>query len=114
MNSALKVITTLNSLITVNNKRFERYTRAADQTRDINTKLLFMKYAVQAKAFNNKLNRWLIAYGTVMENPNEINLFAKSLIGLREAFSFTGRKYLLNECAFLEREAIKSYSVALG
>jgi uncharacterized protein (TIGR02284 family) len=109
-------ITTLNTLVNVNTKRFERYKYAAEHMKDINRKLLFMNYAIQSQEFINNLNKWLIAYGNVsfsFSDYAEGNLFTKTWTGIKGFLSMDEKKYILSNCEVIERESIKIYKNAL-
>jgi uncharacterized protein (TIGR02284 family) len=109
-------IATLNALIAVNTKRFERYKHAADRMKDMNKKLLFMNYAVQSQEFINNLNKWLIAYGTVsvsLSGHLSNNFLEKTWTGLRGMLAISEKKFLLHDCESVERESIKIYKNAL-
>jgi uncharacterized protein (TIGR02284 family) len=109
-------ITTLNTLVNVNTKRFERYKYAAEHMKDINRKLLFMNYAIQSQEFINNLNKWLIAYGNVsvtFSDYTEGNFFTKTWTGIKGFLSIDEKKYILNNCEVIERESIKIYKAAL-
>jgi uncharacterized protein (TIGR02284 family) len=116
MTHKLDAITTLNTLVNINTKRFERYKYAAEHMKDINRKLLFMNYAVQSQEFINNLNKWLIAYGNVSVSFSEntgSNLFVKTWTGLKGFLSINERKYILTSCEVIERESIKAYKTVL-
>ena len=102
----------LTSLITINTRRFERYKNAADQIKDVNGKLIFMNYAVQAQGFITNLNRWLPVYG-MRYSDNSSNLI-KSWNRLRGVLLIGGKKYLLGHCEFIEQQALKVYKDALN
>jgi uncharacterized protein (TIGR02284 family) len=109
-------IATLNTLVMVNTRRFERYKHAAERMKDINRKLLFMNYAIQSQEFINNLNKWLIAYGNVSISLSDNmgnNLFIKTWTGLKGMLSLDERKYIVSNCEIVERESIKIYKNAL-
>lgn len=103
----------LKYLIQVNQKRAECYKRSADRTDDIELKLLFMKYAIQAQRFINQLNRWIIAYGSV-PLYKENTMLDKAWTGLRDSFALNNRKHLLAHCESVERDCVKKYKAALA
>lgn len=105
-------IASLNTLIAVNTRRFERYKHAADRTKDINRKLMLMNYAVQSQEFIANLNKWLIAYGTVSPSIGghiSDSFLSRTWTGLREKLALSERKFLLHDCEMVERESIKIY-----
>lgn len=109
-------VASLNTLIAVNTKRFERYKHAADRSKDINRKLMLMNYAVQSQEFIANLNKWLIAYGTV--SPSIIGntgdgFLSRTWTGLREKLALSEKKFLLHDCEMVERESIKVYKSML-
>jgi uncharacterized protein (TIGR02284 family) len=108
-------IVSLNALIAVNAKRFERYKHAADRIKDITRKLMLMNYAVQSQEFIANLNKWLIAYGTVSVSVGQVNdgFLSRTWTGLREKLALSERKFLLHDCEVAERESIKVYKSIL-
>jgi hypothetical protein len=108
-----QVICGICSLIALNNKRFNHYTKVADKSKQIELKLLFMKYAVQSQLFNNYLNRWLMAYDTAFFSMNKSSRLNRLWNRIKAVFTSDLRSLILNESDSLEREAIKKYKKLL-
>jgi uncharacterized protein (TIGR02284 family) len=104
-------IASLNTLIAVNTKRFERYKHAAERSKDINRKLMLMNYAVQSQEFIANLNKWLIAYGTVSSFTGQTGdgFLSRTWTGLREKLALSEKKFLLHDCEMVERESTRVY-----
>jgi uncharacterized protein (TIGR02284 family) len=111
MKKNLDAITSLNTLIAVNTKRFERYKHAADRTNDINRKLILMNYAVQSQEFIANLNKWMIAYGTISASITGAGdgFLSRTWTGLREKLALSEKKFLLHDCEMVERDSVKVY-----
>jgi len=109
-----QTISSICSLIALNNKRFSYYTEVAGKSKQMELKLLFMKYAIQSQSFNNYLNRWLTAYDTVFFSANENNSFSKLWYQIKAACAMDLKNFVLNESESLEREVIKKYQKLLA
>jgi hypothetical protein len=108
-----KAISAITLLVALNNKRFTYYTQVAGKSKQLELKLLFMKYAVQAKTFNNYLTRWLNAYGTTYFAPEE-NVFSKAWYQIKATCTTDPRHFFLSESDSLEQEVIKKYHSILA
>lgn len=108
-----KPVFAINALMSINRERFEFYTKAASVSKDMNLKLLFMKYAIQSQMFISNLNCWLSAYGTVHTRKEEFDFIQKTLFNLKSVFTIDERALLLKECTRMENNAIKKYRTAI-
>jgi len=109
-----RTISAITSLMALNNKRFSYYTKVAGKSKQIELKLLFMKYAIQAQTFNAYLNRWLNAYGITYFSTREKSLFVKFWNKIKSACTLDVRNFFLNESDYLEQEAMKKYTSILA
>lgn len=106
-------IATLVSLVQVNNKRLIHYKKSADRAKEIELKLLFMRYAVQSQGFMNKLNRWIIDLGgSPVSGDQESNLML-TWNKIRESLSSDSVNLLLQKSELLEQETLKIYNTVL-
>jgi len=109
-----KTIAAITSLMALNNKRFNYYTEVAGKSKQIELKLLFMKYAIQAQTCNTFLNRWLTTYGTTFFSFHNENKLTKFWYQLKSACTLDLRNFFLNESDSLEQEVIKKYNVVVA
>jgi len=109
-----RAVFAINSLMATNNERFSYYKEAASSCKDMELKLLFMKYAIQSQSFTTYLNSWLSAYGSVYTPLNNQNSTVKKWWSqIRHAITLDERILMLKECDELERNAIKRYRTAI-
>ena len=109
-----KAIAAITSLMALNNKRFNYYTEVAGKSRQIELKLLFMKYAIQSQTCNSYLNRWLSAYGTNLLSKKKQSILSKLWYQVKSACTLDIRNFFLNESENLEQEVIKKYNIILA
>lgn len=109
-----KTIAAITSLVALNNKRFNYYTEVAGKSKQIDMKLLFMKYAIQAQTFNTYLNRWMSAYGIKSLHSKDETIFGKLWYQIKSTCTLDVRNFFLNESDYLEQEVIKKYNVVLS
>jgi uncharacterized protein (TIGR02284 family) len=109
MKNVSGAVATLASLVQINNRRLSQYKKVADKAKDIEMKLLFMRYAVQAQGFMNLLNRWIIEYGGMPASElEETNLMA-TWNRIKDTLTSDAQNILLNRCEALELEALRIY-----
>jgi uncharacterized protein (TIGR02284 family) len=107
-------IATLTSLVQINNKRLMHYKRSADKAKEIELKLLFMRYAVQSQGFMNKLNRWIMENGgSPTAGEAESNLMI-TWNRIKESLSPDTANLLLSRCELLEQETLRIYQTVLA
>ncbi|MBA4145373.1 MAG: hypothetical protein C0523_06400 [Cytophaga sp.] len=110
-----RAVFAINTLIDSNNERFQFYKEAASSARDMELKLLFMKYAIQAQSFTTYLNSWLSAYGAVYTPATARTLsFSKLWNQLKRSIALDERQLALKECEQLERNTLKKYQTSLA
>lgn len=106
-------IATLTSLVQVNNKRLIHYKKSADKAREIELKLLFMRYAVQSQGFMNKLNRWIIDFGGVPTSGEQESNLMLTWNRIKDSLSSDTSNILLSRCESLEHDTLKIYQTVL-
>lgn len=110
-----KAVFAINSLMATNNERFNYYKEAASSSKDMELKLLFMKYAIQSQSFTTYLNSWLSAYGASYKQETAQNTTIKKWWNqIKHATAFDERNLTLKECDQLERDTIKKYQTAMA
>jgi hypothetical protein len=102
----------LTNLIDVNNQRVVLYKSLVDRSRDMELKLLFMQYAIQAQTFMATLNRWGLLYGADTRPKRHIFDDARNL--LKGLFSAGGRNVMLKQCESMEQKALKLYKTVVA
>ncbi len=109
-----KTVAAITSLMALNNKRFNYYTEVAGKSKQIELKLLFMKYAIQSQTCNSYLNRWLTAYGTTNFSTKSESMVNKLWYQVKSACTLDVRNFFLNESDSLEQEVLKKYNSVLA
>ena len=114
MKNVSGAVATLASLVQINNRRLSQYKKVADKAKDIEMKLLFMHYAVQAQGFMNLLNRWIMEYGGIPASElEETNLMA-TWNRIKDTLTSDAQNILLNRCEALELEALRIYKTIVA
>src|SRR5882724_4733648 len=98
MKAVSSVSFVLTNLIDVNNQRVNLYKSLVDQSNDLQLKLLFMQYAIQAQTFVATLNKWGSVYGAETHPNKRRYIFNDVRQLLNGLFGMGGRKVLLNQC----------------
>ena len=106
-------IATLTSLVQINNKRLIHYKKSADKAREIELKLLFMRYAVQSQGFMNKLNRWIIDFGGVPTSGEQESNLMLTWNRIKDSLTSDTSNILLSRCELLEQDTLKIYQTVL-
>lgn len=107
-----QVIFALNKMVNVNAKRSTRYKSLSDSSRELEMKLFFMQYAVQAETFTATLNKWRHAYGAATHTINKESFLDNTVTQLKMMMG--GRGFLLKDCEKMEYNALKIYKVAIA
>jgi uncharacterized protein (TIGR02284 family) len=102
-------IATLSSLVQTNSKRLIHYKRFADKAKEIELKLLFMRYAVQSQGFMNKLNRWIMEYGASPTSGEQESNLMLTWTRIKESLTPDSTAVLLQRCEMLEQENLRIY-----
>ncbi|CAN5465288.1 hypothetical protein BH09BAC3_BH09BAC3_16120 [soil metagenome] len=112
MESVSQVIFALDRMVEINDQRFRLYKSLSDKCRELEMRLFFMQYAVQAQTFNATLTKWRNAYGAPLHNVKRESLFVTTMGQIKKMVG--GRNYILRECEEMESNAIKTYQTALA
>jgi hypothetical protein len=104
----------LTNLIEINNQRAVLYKSLVDQSDDMELKLLFLQYAIQAQTFVATLNKWGCLYGAELRPNKKRGIFNDAAEWLRGLFSTGGRRVLLNQCESMEQKALKLYRAVVA
>lgn len=110
-----KTVAALNSLIIINNDRYEGYKTAAEETDDVDLKLLFTRFSTQSKRFSNELQK-LIPFTEEGPDKNETTTSGKLYrvwMDIKAAVTAKDRKSILSSCEFGEDVAKKTYEEVL-
>jgi hypothetical protein len=113
MKATSSVSFVLTNLMDVNNERVKLYKSLVDRSTDLQLKLLFMQYAIQAQTFMATLNKWGIEYG-VHPHPKKKHILAGAWRQLQSLFLHGGRNVLLAQCELMEQNALRVYKVVVG
>jgi uncharacterized protein (TIGR02284 family) len=106
---------TIDSLLQINHKRLAHYKRSADKAKEIELKLLFMRYAVQAQGFVNVLSRWLMESGGVpAHHQSDEHGLMNAWARIRETLNSDMPKHLLSRAEAMEDEVLKIYKAVLA
>ncbi|RAW00120.1 PA2169 family four-helix-bundle protein [Pseudochryseolinea flava] len=106
-------LSTIGSLVQINHKRLAHYKRSADKAKEIELKLLFMRYAVQSQGFVNVLSRWMMEYGGKVAQQEEGGL-ASAWSRIRETLNSDSRNHLLSRAEMMESEVLRIYKTILS
>jgi uncharacterized protein (TIGR02284 family) len=114
MNNDTGAIMTLMSLVQINSKRLDLYKKSADKAKQVELKLLFMRYAVQSQGFINLLNRQIMEYGGAPVSGEVDSGLTVAWNKIKETLASDARPFLLHRCEVFELEAMKVYSTVLS
>lgn len=114
MKHASGSLSTIGSLIQINQKRLTHYKRSADKAKEIELKLLFMRYAVQSQGFVNVLSRWMMEYGGRVSSQSDEGALMSAWARIRETLNPDSRFHLLSRAEIMELEVLKIYKTILS
>ncbi|MBA3662913.1 MAG: PA2169 family four-helix-bundle protein [Bacteroidetes bacterium] len=102
--------TSINSLIVINNDRYEGYKKAAEETKDVDLKTLFTKFSIQSKGFGESLRPFNDTDDQPKhdETTNSGKLY-RVWMDVKAAMTANDRKAILNSCEYGEDVAKKTY-----
>jgi uncharacterized protein (TIGR02284 family) len=113
MNSE-NTINALNSLVKINNDRFEGYESASKLTDEQDLKNLFGILANTSKRNNLELSDEILKMrGQPTENTNATGKFFRAWMDVKAALTGNDRKSILNSCEYGEGKAIDTYEKVL-
>jgi uncharacterized protein (TIGR02284 family) len=107
-------VTAVNSLIVINNDRYEGYKTAAEETKDNQLKDMFTKFSLQSKNYSEELRKFVDNEEEPKkdETTNSGKIF-RAWMDLKSAVTGNDRKAILASCEFGEDNAVKTYKEAL-
>jgi uncharacterized protein (TIGR02284 family) len=109
-----KSIDVLNALIVINNDRIERYAAAADETEEMDLKVLFSQFTqTSLKCKAELLNEVYKLGGTPIEENETISHFFSVWVDDDATIAGDDRDEILNSCAYGEDFAANTYNEAL-
>ncbi|MGZ3901217.1 MAG: PA2169 family four-helix-bundle protein [Bacteroidia bacterium] len=106
--------TSINSLIVINNDRYEGYKKAAEETNDAELKSLFTRFSVQSKSFGESLRPFIDTDDQPKhdETTNSGKLY-RVWMDVKSAMTANDRKAILSSCEYGEDVAKKTYDEVL-
>lgn len=106
--------TSINSLIVINNDRYEGYKKAAEETRDAELKTLFTRYSMQSKGFGESLRPFSDTEDQPKhdETTNSGKLY-RVWMDVKSAVTANDRKAILSSCEYGEDVAKRTYDEVL-
>ena len=106
----------LNDLVKINNDRVTGYEKAAHQTKttDVDLQVIFLKMAEDSRAYVKQLNEKIIpAGGDPASDTTVAGKIYRVWMGIKNLFTGSERKSILESCEFGEEAAQKAYDEAL-
>ncbi len=108
-------ISSINSLIEVNNDRIEGYMTAAKETEEDELKRLFDQFAETSRKFNSDLIFEVHKLGgTPNEGSSTLGKFFRAWMEMKTAITDKDRTAVLRSCAYGEEMANEAYDIALS
>lgn len=106
--------TSINSLIVINNDRYEGYKKAAEETKDADLKSLFTRFSLQSQGFGESLRPFMDSEDAPKhdETTNSGKLY-RVWMDVKSALTANDRKAVLSSCEFGEDVAKKTYDEVL-
>jgi uncharacterized protein (TIGR02284 family) len=107
---------TLNDLVKINNDRIVGYEKAADQTKtsDVDLAMIFRKMANESRTYKQELEKKISTLGGEIENDTTISgKIYRSWMSVKNLFTGSDRKSILESCEYGEDAAQKAYNDAL-
>jgi uncharacterized protein (TIGR02284 family) len=114
MEEVSKVIFALNNLIEINDQRSTLYNGLAEKAKEVELKLVYLQYAIQAQTFTATLNKWRHAYGATSNVTKKSSVLDSVMGQMRKAFVIGGKDGDLKQCESLESNALKIYKEAVA
>ncbi len=110
-----KVNTAVKDLIVINNDRTQGYKKAAEETKDVDLKGLFLRFSEQSRGFNEELMKFIT-------DPDKLPKFDETKasgklyrvwMDVKAAITAKDRKAILASCEFGEDKAKETYDDVL-
>jgi uncharacterized protein (TIGR02284 family) len=110
----METTTSINSLIVINNDRYEGYKKAAEESKDADLKTLFTKFSLQSKAFGDSLRPFSDTDDQPKhdETTNSGKLY-RVWMDVKAAMTANDRKAILSSCEYGEDVAKRTYDEVL-
>lgn len=105
--------TSINSLIIINNDRYEGYKKAAAETKDADLKASFTKYSLQSKGFGESLRPFADTDQPKQDETTNSGKLYRVWMDVKAAMTANDRKAILNSCEFGEDVAKRTYDEVL-
>ena len=104
------MIAALNSLITINNDRYEGYTTAAKESKDMDLDKQFFESAGKSKMYAGKLAQYVRELGgEPTEGTTNSGKLYRIWMDVKAAIVAKDRAAILSSCEFGEDAALKAY-----
>jgi uncharacterized protein (TIGR02284 family) len=107
---------TLNDLVKINNDRIVGYEKAAEQTKtsDVDLTAIFQKMAGESRTYKKELENKILNEGGEIKNDTTVaGKIYRSWMSVKNVFTGSDRKSILESCEFGEDAAQKAYNEAL-
>ena len=109
-----KTIDVLNTLVEINNDRFEGYVTASKETDDHDMKSLFADLAITSKNIKEELSDEILKLGGQPTSDTKVTgKFYRVWMDVKAALTGKDRKAILNLCEFGEDQALDTYDKVL-
>ncbi|MCW3117500.1 MAG: hypothetical protein JWM28_1582 [Chitinophagaceae bacterium] len=106
----------LNDLVRINNDRIEGYEKAAEQTRksDVDLHAIFLRMASESREYVNELRDEIFNIGGKIATDTTVSgKIYRAWMGVKNLFTGSDRKSILESCEYGEDAAQKAYDEAL-
>ena len=110
------MIETLNDLVKINNDRIVGYEKAADQTKtsDEDLHTVFLEMADQSRSYSEELQDEIATLGGEVATDTTVSgKIYRAWMSVKNVFTGSDRKSILESCEFGEDAAQKAYKEAL-
>jgi len=107
---------TLNDLVRINNDRIEGYEKAARQTKesDVDLHAIFLKMASESRNYVDELQEEIFNTGGEASKSTTVSgKIYRAWMSVKDMFTGSDRKSILESCEFGEDAAQKAYNEAL-
>lgn len=111
-----KLAETLNDLVQINNDRIVGYEKAVGllSAEDVDLKAIFLKMADESRGYVSELNSYVMRLGDKPARDTTVSgKIYRAWMDVKNTFSGSDRKSILESCEFGEDAAQKAYDLAL-
>lgn len=109
-----KTIDVLNTLLEINNDRFEGYVTASKETDEHDMKKLFAEFAITSKNIRQELSDEILKNGgQPTDDTKTTGKLYRVWMDVKAALTGKDRKAILNSCEFGEDQALATYDKVL-